>query len=225
MRPSLPQNQLQVINKLINAFGVSQPLAEKMYAVGQLKSMALNQVITHQNSPPNGCLFVLEGFAINFLTNESGVDRAVGIAAAGNAMYEDLPYHTLFPRGRLEASEPGYALLIDFADMSKLKRESEEFSELIFSIMSEKMQCATKIFYFSHERDIAYKIGITLAILSGYAKRTSLPISKEQLASVLGMSRNTVTKALQSWIDQDIIRIENKTFIINDKDKLGLDSF
>ncbi len=97
------------------------------------------------------------------------------------------------------------ALVLPISTVLELYENSLEFNKLTAQHLSQKLLFTSRILFISHERNSNRKVGLALDSLYRVTNKRSIPISVEDLAGMLGMSRNTVSKTLDYWEEQGAI--------------------
>lgn len=179
---------------------------------GKFLKLEEKALISRQNEPFNGYQMVVRGFIGGFLLNEEGVERFTNIVAPGNFLYEERDDNDPLLFARLEVLQPGWALQLPIEFVEQLLHDSGEFTHLVRASLSAKAKHLAHLFYYSHERNMEKKVGYTLALMMSYCKSNTLPINAELLAGFIGMSRNTVAKAMRTWQERGVL-VVRKGFI------------
>lgn len=117
-----------------------------------------------------------------------------------------LPWHNL---ENIIKDRPKLALKIIEALSKKTRLLTSQVRELVFQDAAGRL--ASLLMRFADDFGIESKEGKTIDIV----------LTHQEIANLLGTSRVTVTKMLNKFIDEKLIKIKNRKIIILDEEKLG----
>ena len=199
------RTQMLPQDTLISKFNLSPELANELIELGELKTIKSGKTLEAQGLELDKLIFIFSGLVSVFRQNFDGAERFVGYIPAGFMYGESAILHQEKSYARYHIQETMTALFIPASETLRLYNSNPEFSKIIANQVSQKLLYASKILLISHERDLNRKVGLALDSLFRVTQKYSLPISIENLAGLLGMSRNTVSKTLNYWQSEGAI--------------------
>jgi len=196
-------------------------------AIARFRSYKKNTVIFHEGDPGEGLFFVQKGKIKLSKMSADGKEKILHFCQAGDVFAEVL----LFDAGEypataetLEDSEIG---LIRHRDMEELLRNNGEITLKILKVMAKRLREAQY-----HIRDLAFNDAYSrlasalLNLAKEYGRRVNdsdhigISLNQQDLAGVIGTSRETVARIMGEWRREGIISINNKEIVIHDREKL-----
>jgi CRP/FNR family cyclic AMP-dependent transcriptional regulator len=106
-------------------------------------------------------------------------------------------------------NEPGMAVQLLRALAQRLRRTNEAMADLVFSDVPGRVAKALL--------DLAEKFGVE----ETDGMRVHHDLTQEELAQLVGASRETVNKALSDFATRGWLRLEGRTVLLLDKERLG----
>jgi CRP/FNR family transcriptional regulator, cyclic AMP receptor protein len=106
-------------------------------------------------------------------------------------------------------NEPGMAVQLLRALAQRLRRTNEAMADLVFSDVPGRVAKALL--------DLAEKFGVE----ETDGTRVHHDLTQEELAQLVGASRETVNKALSDFATRGWLRLEGRTVLLLDKERLG----
>lgn len=199
----------------------------ELEAVVRERSFRKNEVIFHAQEPGNALFVIKRGRVKISMDDKSGREIILRIFAAGD-FFGEMSLLDGEPRSAtVSALEPCQALIlfrepfVEFvarrpevvmkmltALSRRLRKADEKISRLAFSDAYEKV--ASVLMEIIEERKIPLRIG------------TEIPISltRKELAELVGLSRETLTRVLADFQKAGLVRIEEHSIAIIDPQKL-----
>lgn len=200
---------MNAFNTLKTRFGFSDEFANELLKVGEVRVLQSGELIEDQGQELDFFLFVLSGMISIYRDNYDGAERFAGFIPEGYMFSESFLLEPTKSFGRYQVLEEATVLSIPSELMLKYHDESLEFNKVMANHLAQKLQFSARMLFVSHEKNTNRKVGLSLDSLYRVTKRKNLPLSVENLSSMLGMSRNTVSKSLDYW--------EEKGAIVNSK--------
>ncbi|HHW06624.1 MAG TPA: Crp/Fnr family transcriptional regulator [Clostridia bacterium] len=199
----------------------------KIAGIARFRFYKKNTVIFHEGDPGEGLFFVQKGKIKLSKMSSDGKEKILHFCQAGDVFAEVL----LFDAGEypataetLEDSEIG---LIRHQDMEQLLRDNGEITLKILKVMAKRLREAQY-----HIRDLAFNDAYSrlasalLNLAKEYGRKVDnldhigISLNQQDLAGVIGTSRETVARIMGEWRREGIISINNKEIVINDREKL-----
>ena len=112
---------------------------------------------------------------------------------------------------------------IDLQVFRQLVSTNPEFArEIIDKIISDKIQVYGRFFCLTHKQAYGTVADIIMCLSNRIFKSREfhLPLSRQDLAELTGMSQETVIRILKKFSDDRLIQMDGKTFKVIDPDRL-----
>jgi CRP-like cAMP-binding protein len=185
------------------------------------------EVIFREGAYPTGIFYIMSGMAKKYKLDKEGKEQIIYVANSG----ELIGYHAILEEDRypdsaaaLEESKIGFIPKEDFLDVLQhsailnrrlLKTLSHEFAVLVNSIA------------LFASRPLRERLAIQLIILREKYKVEFQPgmfveinMSRDDLASLVGATRENVLRILAEWKEQEIIVTRGRKIIVKNVPKL-----
>lgn len=200
---------------------VSQLLVERKYARGS--------ILFNENDEAGYFYLIKSGRVKIYKLVEDGRELIIGIFSE-NGIFGDVP---VFDGGPYPATA---ATMVDSTiwsisrdDFELLVKNHPDISLKLIRVLGKRLRQAHNLL-----RDMALKnVPQRLAKLlikfereygevSGSTIFLDLPFSRQDIAEMIGVSRETVTRELTKFVKAEILKVDGKKLTIIDKEKLGL---
>ena len=184
------------------------------------------QLLYSEGNTANSLYFVIKGKVKTFKTNQDGRDYITGLHKEGDFIgYMNLLDDSIYSdsASTLDDSEvciipkqEFFALLFSKPDIA------EKFIKMLSSNIIESEERLVKLAYNSVRKRVAESL---LMLEKNYTEngsstKFSMPVSREDLASITGASKETVIRTLSDFKDEGLIEIAGSTITIIKNDKL-----
>jgi CRP-like cAMP-binding protein len=185
------------------------------------------EVIFREGSFPSGIFFIMSGMAKKYKVDKEGKEQIIYVANSG----ELIGYHAILEEERypdsaavLEESKIGFIPKEDFLEVLQrspilnrrlLKTLSHEFAVLVNSVT------------LLGSRSLRERLAVQLIILREKYKADLQPgmpieinLSRDDLANLVGATRENVLRILSEWKEEDIITTRGRKIIVKDISRL-----
>ena len=199
---------------------VCQSSFEKYYQKGE--------IIFFENDDYGGLYLLVSGRVKLTMLSPEGKEKVLNILQEGDIMGEvsffDLDPHpitaeamedariVIIPRERLEdiiTKKPGLALKIIESLAKKTRLLTSQVRELVFHDAAGRM--ASLLSRFAEDFGVEINGGKMIDII----------LTHKEIANLIGSSRVTVTKIINNFIDEGVIKMHKRKIVIIDEEKLG----
>ena len=203
-------------------FGYSDSLSNILIENGRVREFDKGVRVRSQGGVLKQLLFILEGNLMLIRDNPDATEQLVGILSAGYLLNEAYFY---FPQ---PINDHAYTLThvsclcLSPKNVDQLIRHDLEFNQAVALSLSRKLQFSASLSIVGKERDMTAKVRKAVYYLFQSSKLTELPITIVQLASMLGMSRNTVSRALKECEGRGAIKLLSGAISLKDIGKLAV---
>lgn len=184
-------------------------------------------VIFVEGEPGEAVFFVKSGKVKLSKPAADGREQILALLQPGEifaevVLFDEGPYPAT-----AEAIEDTVVGMIRNKDMEKLVRNNPEISLKMLKVMNQKLRHAQTLI-----RDLALKdtsgrlAGMLLKLAAEYGQRTedgiriSLPLTRQEIANLIGTSRETVTRLLSEFQRARVLEINRQEIVILDAKKL-----
>lgn len=217
---------LDSINSITSEARGMKELEELISDQRRINKYKKKQILYSEGNTANSLYFVVKGKVKTFKTNQDGRDYITGLHKEGDFIgYINLLDDSVYSDSAttLEDSEvciipkqEFFALLFSKPDIA------EKFIKMLSSNIIESEERLVKLAYNSVRKRVAESL---LMLEKNYPKngtadKFSMPVSREDLASITGASKETVIRTLSDFKDEGLIEIAGSTITIIKNDKL-----
>ncbi|MFW6278632.1 MAG: Crp/Fnr family transcriptional regulator [Bacillota bacterium] len=191
------------------------------------KKYEKGQIIFFENDSPKDLYMLAEGQVKLSMMSPEGQEKVLTILQEGDlfgeiSLFDDTPYPLT-----AEAQQDSKLFIISWSDLEKIIMERPSMALKIIKALAKKTRLLT-----SQVRELVFQDagGRLAALLQRFCDefgmkieqgtRIELILTHQEIANLLGTSRVTVTKLMNEFIDQGIIKIEERKIIVLDVEKL-----
>ncbi|QIA66092.1 cyclic nucleotide-binding domain-containing protein [Vibrio astriarenae] len=203
-------------------FEFSPELRNALFENAQYQTFEAGEEIIAQGDTLDSIGFVLEGVLTGNRGNYDGVERMIGLVGAGDIYAETGLFHTTKAFCTFQAVTDCTVLVVPNQVIETIDNKLE-MMEFLFWSQSKKLQYTSMIHFASTERDKVIKVAAILEAIAHYSHLEDIPLTIEQLASFLGMSRNTVSKSLRELEKRGAVEIGKAGIRIKERYLLTID--
>lgn len=186
-----------------------------------------NRILFMEGEPGEAIFFIYSGKVKISKISEDGREHILDIAAPGDTFAEVVLFTGACYPANAEVLEDARVGLIRNADMEKLVQAHPSLALTIIQILSERliqsqMQIKDLAFHdvFSRTASILLKFANLQGISTDQGIELSLPISRQELANMVGTTRETATRALMTFKKSNAIDINRQLIRIINIEKL-----
>lgn len=215
--------QLAFLRSLPLFGGLTDEDLEILLAESCQRTFEAGDLLFYQGDPGSTCHIILQGRVRIFVVGEDGRELAVRILGPGEivgemALFEDLPRSA-----NVEALDQTHTVELDEATLTRCLRRSPALAFGLLRALSSRLRSTTE----DAERLVSLPVPERLlrqlrrlAAWSGRPApggvRITPPMTQQELASLVGTSRESVNRALVGLRRQGKVRLEDGWIIILD---------
>lgn len=180
------------------------------------------QLLFTEGAYPHKLFYLKSGKVKAYRTNDFGKELIINIFQVGDfigykALIEATPY--LSTAMAMENSEVAIIPKQDFFKLLHNDRDvANQFIKMLSNNIMEKENRLLNLAYNSVRRRLADTL--VMLLTKQPADNPSLHISREDLANIVGTSKETVIRNLSEFKNEQLIKIENKAIVVLDIEKL-----
>lgn len=191
------------------------------------RKLRKNTVIFHENDPASAFYLVKTGRIKIYRVSRDGREQVLYLLGDGQ-IFGDVPTFDGGPYPATAATMTDSEIyLINREDFNNLIRRNPEIALKIIQALGGRLRQALDLI-----RDLSFKqvphrlAGLLLKLEREYGQQSeegiliSLPLSRQDLADIVGTSRETVTRELKKMERAGMLAIDRRMITITDREKL-----
>ena len=191
-----------------------------------IQSVKRGEKVLREGEPACYVVYLREGFIKQSKKDSSGKEHLLDIVKKGS--YVGL--HNILPGCRnnqitATSIKESQVCLIDTESFTKLLKSNGEFATRVLSCVSENELFFVKRLMNNLEKNLTGRLAEALIYFRSTIYNENpfhLDITRDELASFIGASRESVSRALGDLHNEGIIRVENQSITKKKKKKLQL---
>ena len=200
---------------------------EALLAASRPQAFKSGTTLCMQGEPSTHVFILVSGWVKVITVTRDGREMLVGLRSAGDIVGEIAGQVTGYRTATIQAIGAAQALIVGTRQFGEFLDAHPGAAQAHRRVMAEQQRAA-------HEERRRHALAsgpqrlacllLDLVARHGEATETSLtaplPLSQEEIASLIGTSRSTVTRALQDWRSRQIIRTGQRSITILDRGRL-----
>jgi len=184
------------------------------------------QLLYSEGNTSNALFFVVSGKVKTFKTNEDGREYIVGLHKAGDFIgYLNLLEDSVYSDAAMTMDESEICVIPKqefFALLYSNKTIAEKFIKMLSANVIENENRLIKLAYNSVRKRVSESL---IMLMDSYKKegskeKFSIPVSRDDLASIVGASKETVIRTLSDFKEEGLIDVTGSTITITNEEKL-----
>lgn len=201
---------------------------EKIVPLVIKRKLRKNTVIFHESDPASAFYLVKTGRIKIYKVSRDGREQVLSLLGDGQ-IFGDVPTFDGGPYPATAATMTDSEIyLINREDFNNMVRRNPEIALKIIQALGGRLRQALDLI-----RDLSFKqvphrlAGLLLKLEREYGQETgegvliSLPLSRQDLADIVGTSRETVTRELKKMERAGMLGIDRRMITITDREKLA----
>jgi CRP-like cAMP-binding protein len=192
-------------------------------AAGQERQLVRGDVLFNEGDPPESLYLVLEGRMAIAIANP--IDRRESVVALmePNDLFGEMSMLDNGPRSAMaRALEPTKVLAIPFEPILQMFDEHPKLLWNVTRLLAGRIRVTDEALADSVFLDVTGRTAKRLLELADGAEQFTLPVTQEELAGMVGASRERVNKAIASFIRLGWLEQQDRTYRILQRDRLEL---
>jgi len=180
------------------------------------------QVVFLEGAQAKGFYVVLSGQVKIYKASPEGKEQILHVLGPGEPFAEAPMFQgARFPANAM-AIQPSSALYIEKSVLLRLMERDPGFSMAMLASLSQRLRQMASMIGHLTLREVPSRLAVYLLHQAGEkdANTFDLDMSKGHLAGFLGATREALSRALARLEDQKLIRMDNRTITILDRDHL-----
>ncbi|MGR5118944.1 Crp/Fnr family transcriptional regulator [Vibrio astriarenae] len=205
---------MPVLSILRTKYGMDDELAQLTLEKGRVRNVSKGSFLYYQEEWAEYIAFPLSGVLGFHSTSEDYAGIYYNLITPGTVL-NDLQ---LILGGQMEteikAATNCTVLLLTFNQAKKLLAEEPKFAQSLNVSMARKQRFFQDLFLIRNEKEPLRKIMRTLQMLASVTGDGVIPLNIMTIASLLGISRNTVGKSIRKLMSDGILDKSRQGYIL-----------
>lgn len=199
---------------------------DSLYTVaqaGRRRELVRGDVLFEEGDPPTGLYLVLEGrIAIAMASQVDRRESLVALMEPGD-LFGELGMLDDGPRSaRARALEPSSVLEVPFEPVREMFEREPRLLWNVTKLLARRLRVMDEVLADSVFLDVTGRTAKRLLELANGADDFQLPVTQEELAGMVGASRERVNKAIASFIRLGWLEQHERSYRILQRDRLEM---
>jgi CRP/FNR family cyclic AMP-dependent transcriptional regulator len=186
----------------------------------EVRHLRRNDVVFDEADPPEELYVVRSGRIAMANTSVDGRESVIALMEAGD-LFGEMP---LLDGGKRSAGaralEPSELVAVPYGTVETILKASPELLWGVVRLLSQRLRTTDAALADSVFLDVTGRTAKRLLELAGEADEFALPITQEELAGMVGASRERVNKAIASFVRLRWIEQQDRRYRITNRDEL-----
>ena len=204
--------------------GVQEELLEPIVELSSVQSLQRGDMLFSEGDEANDLYIVLEGRVAIANRSFDGRESVVALMESGD-LFGEMPLFR--PDGRsadARVLENSSVVVIPYVPVKSLYQEHPEMLWKIVDMLAERLKVMDVALADSMFLDVTGRTAKRLLELAGADEEFELPVTQEELAGMIGASRERVNKSLASFIKLGWLAQKGEKYVILDRKQLEIRS-
>ena len=194
----------------------------RVTASADLRDLQRGDVLFAQDDEANELFIVREGRIAVANKSDDGRESLIALMERGD-LFGEMPLFDSLPRSaEARALEPSSILAIPYAILRQIFEEEPAHLWHVVALLALRLRVTDEALADSVFLDVTGRTAKRLLELAGDQDEFSLPITQEELAGMVGASRERVNKAIASFIRLGWIEQVDRQYTITNRDQLTI---
>ena len=204
--------------------GVQQELLEPIVEQSSVQSLQRGDMLFSEGDEANDLYIVLEGRVAIANRSFDGRESVVALMESGD-LFGEMPLFR--PDGRsadARVLENSSVVVIPYVPVKSLYQDHPEMLWKIVDMLAERLKVMDVALADSMFLDVTGRTAKRLLELAGTDEEFELPVTQEELAGMIGASRERVNKSIASFIKLGWLAQKGEKYVILDRKQLEIRS-
>ena len=204
--------------------GVQQELLEPIVEQSSVQSLQRGDMLFSEGDEANDLYIVLEGRVAIANRSFDGRESVVALMESGD-LFGEMPLFR--PDGRsadARVLENSSVVVIPYVPVKSLYQDHPEMLWKIVDMLAERLKVMDVALADSMFLDVTGRTAKRLLELAGADEEFELPVTQEELAGMIGASRERVNKSIASFIKLGWLAQKGEKYVILDRKQLEIRS-
>lgn len=195
---------------------------DTVVAASEQRSFARGGVLFTENEAATELFVVVSGRIAIANRSVDGRESVVALMERGDLLGEMPLFDGLARSAEARALEPSEVIAIPYAPLRGIYRDQPELLWNVVEMLANRLRNTDEQLADSVFLDVTGRTAKRLLELAGAADEFSLPITQEELAGMVGASRERVNKAIASFVRLGWIEQSERRYRITNREQLEL---
>ena len=199
--------------------GLDETQAREVLAHARVSRLDAGETLFHEGDPGRAFFLVRHGQLKLFRIGQRGNEKIVGLIDAGDTFAEAVAFmqEHAYPV-HCEAIEASEVVGFDTTHLVELLRSAPDVSIRLLGMLSQRLrQRVADIDALSLQNAQLRVVNYILQLHDRAGERAHLPTSKKQIASVLAVQPETLSRVLAQLQQQGVIEVDRRDFLLRDR--------
>ena len=201
--------------------GFDEEALDEVAAAAEARSLRRNDMVFAESDPPDALYVVRSGRIAMANTSVDGRESVIALMEAGD-LFGEMP---LLDGGKRSASaralEPSELVAVPYGPVEAILKARPELLWGVVRLLSLRLRATDAALADSVFLDVTGRTAKRLLELAGDADEFVLPVTQEELAGMVGASRERVNKALSAFIRLGWLEQTERRYRILDREQLA----
>lgn len=195
---------------------------DAVFAATEQRTFARGGVLFTENDAATELFVVVSGRIAIANRSIDGRESVVALMERGDLFGEMPLFDGLARSAEARALEPSEVIAIPYAPLRDIYRDRPELLWNVVEMLANRLRNTDEQLADSVFLDVTGRTAKRLLELAGEADEFSLPITQEELAGMVGASRERVNKAIASFVRLGWIEQSERRYRITNREQLEL---
>jgi CRP-like cAMP-binding protein len=190
-------------------------------ATAEVRHLRRNDLVFSEQDPPNELYVVRSGRIAIANTSVDGRESVMALMEAGD-LFGEMP---LLDGGERSAGaralEPSELVAVPYGKVEEMLKERPHLLWGVVRLLAQRLRTTDAALADSVFLDVTGRTAKRLLELAGDADEFALPVTQEELAGMVGASRERVNKALSAFIKLGWLEQSDRRYRITDREQLS----
>jgi CRP-like cAMP-binding protein len=202
--------------------GVDQERLKPVAAAGEQRALVRGDLVFSEGDEPDALYVVLAGRIAIANRSPDGRESVMALMEAGD-LFGEMGLLDQLPRSaEARALESSRVLAVPYGPVRDLFEEDPRLLWGVVRLLSGRLRNTDEALADSVFLDVTGRTAKRLLELAGGADEFTLPVTQEELAGMVGASRERVNKAIASFIRLGWLEQHDRRYRIIQRDRLAL---
>jgi CRP-like cAMP-binding protein len=184
------------------------------------RELVRNDVLFEEGDEPQNLFVVLSGRIAIANQSIDGRESVVALMEQGD-LFGEMPLFDRLPRSaQARALEPSVVLVIPYEPVRNLYEQHPQLLWEAVALLAGRLRAMDAVLADSVFLDVTGRTAKRLLELAGGADEFTLPITQEELAGMVGASRERVNKAIAQFVKLRWIEQNDRRYVITNRAEL-----
>jgi len=194
---------------------------DRIADAGETRSFSRGDVIFTEGDDPTELFVVASGRIAIANRSVDGRESVVALMETGDLFGEMPLFDGLARSAEARALEPSEVIAIPYEPLRALYEAQPELLWNVVALLAGRLRSTDEALADSVFLDVTGRTAKRLLELAGDAEEFSLPVTQEELAGMVGASRERVNKAIASFVRLGWIEQADRRYRITDREQLS----